>query len=279
MARRKRQSTAEDLMDLVAMLPWWGGVALAFVSYLVLHAMAGATSAPVQPGRVGDFMLTALLRGFAQWLQYLVPMLCLFGALGSFLRRRKRTDLLRSATASGALEVIARMSWREFEMLVGEGFRQQGYQVTELGGDGPDGGVDLVLRKGGEVFLVQCKHWRAQKVRVDVVRELYGVMAARGAAGGYVVTAGDFTADAQAFADGRNVELVNGARLQQLLQQGRARDAKPLPPSSAAPAAAAAIPDCPACTAPMTRRTARKGANAGKEFWGCTRFPVCKGTR
>lgn len=174
---------------------------------------------------------------------------------------------------------MARMSWREFEMLVGEGFRQQGYQVTELGGDGPDGGVDLVLRKGSEVFLVQCKHWRSKKVRVDVVRELYGVMAARGAAGGYVVTAGDFTADAQAFATGRNVELVNGARLQQLLQQGRAREAIPLPPSSAAPAAAAAIPECPACTAPMARRMARKGANAGKEFWGCTRFPVCKGTR
>jgi restriction system protein len=47
---------------------------------------------------------------------------------------------------------------------------------VETGGGGPDGGVDLVLRKpggnGSEKFLVQCKQWRALKVGVDVVREL-----------------------------------------------------------------------------------------------------------
>ncbi|MBC7601596.1 MAG: restriction endonuclease, partial [Ramlibacter sp.] len=32
MARRKKTSPAEDLMDLVAMLPWWAGVGLALIS-------------------------------------------------------------------------------------------------------------------------------------------------------------------------------------------------------------------------------------------------------
>jgi restriction system protein len=32
------------------------------------------------------------------------------------------------------------MTWREFEQLVGQAFRQRGYQVTESGGNGPDGG-------------------------------------------------------------------------------------------------------------------------------------------
>jgi restriction system protein len=41
MARRKRTGVAEDLMDLIAMLPWWGGVALAVVMYLMLHHVAG----------------------------------------------------------------------------------------------------------------------------------------------------------------------------------------------------------------------------------------------
>lgn len=27
----------------------------------------------------------------------------------------------------------------------------------------------------------------------------------------------------------------------------------------------------------MVRRTARRGANAGREFWGCTEFPRCRG--
>ena len=46
--------------------------------------------------------------------------------------------------------------------------------MEETGGQGADGGIDLVLRKGSERFLVQCKQWRAYKVGVNVVRELYG---------------------------------------------------------------------------------------------------------
>jgi four helix bundle suffix protein len=39
------------------------------------------------------------------------------------------------------------------------------------------------------------------------------------------------------------------------------------------------FPACPICAKPMTLRTARKGEHAGSQFWGCTAFPACKGTR
>jgi len=38
-------------------------------------------------------------------------------------------------------------------------------------------------------------------------------------------------------------------------------------------------PACPECGRPMTRRRARAGRNAGKEFWGCTGYPECRGSR
>jgi restriction system protein len=38
-------------------------------------------------------------------------------------------------------------------------------------------------------------------------------------------------------------------------------------------------PHCPACNGPMVKRTARKGVNAGQQFWGCERYPQCRGTR
>jgi len=38
-----------------------------------------------------------------------------------------------------------------------------------------------------------------------------------------------------------------------------------------------APPRCPKCGSMMLKRTALKGANAGKEFWGCPGFPNCKG--
>ncbi len=36
---------------------------------------------------------------------------------------------------------------------------------------------------------------------------------------------------------------------------------------------------CPQCGKPMALRTARKGQPAGSQFWGCSAYPICKGTR
>ncbi len=37
-------------------------------------------------------------------------------------------------------------------------------------------------------------------------------------------------------------------------------------------------PQCPVCGKSMKLRTARRGANAGGQFWGCSSYPRCKGT-
>ncbi len=37
------------------------------------------------------------------------------------------------------------------------------------------------------------------------------------------------------------------------------------------------IPACPQCGKPMTLRTAKSGKNEGKQFWGCTAYPDCRG--
>ncbi|ANK91545.1 MULTISPECIES: topoisomerase DNA-binding C4 zinc finger domain-containing protein [unclassified Rhizobium] len=36
---------------------------------------------------------------------------------------------------------------------------------------------------------------------------------------------------------------------------------------------------CPNCGAAMRLRTARRGYRRGNKFWGCTRYPACRGTR
>ena len=40
-----------------------------------------------------------------------------------------------------------------------------------------------------------------------------------------------------------------------------------------------AAPTCPACGKPMVVRTARKSQRPGSQFWGCSGYPECKGTR
>ncbi len=38
-------------------------------------------------------------------------------------------------------------------------------------------------------------------------------------------------------------------------------------------------PLCPICGKPMIRRTIKRGSKAGQQFWGCSGYPECQGTR
>lgn len=38
-------------------------------------------------------------------------------------------------------------------------------------------------------------------------------------------------------------------------------------------------PVCPKCGKTMVKRVAKKGVNSGKEFWSCSGYPDCRGTR
>jgi restriction system protein len=210
--------------------------------------------------------------------QYLVPVLCLIGAVVSVLRRRARARLIENVINGDSSTGLKEMTWQEFEQVVGEAFRLRGYSVIENGGGGADGGIDLILKKGGERFIVQCKQWRALKVGVTVVRELYGVMAAGGASGGFVVTCGRFTDEARAFSNGRNVTLVDGSELEKLIREasGRAKSIQASPVTQTT--VGIARPRCPTCGSAMVERTAKRGASAGNRFWGCVAYPSCKGT-
>jgi len=43
-----------------------------------------------------------------------------------------------------------------------------------------------------------------------------------------------------------------------------------------APETRSNTPICSRCGSQMTKRTAKKGANAGNQFWGCSAFPKCR---
>lgn len=282
MGKSRRKHPAEGVLDLMSRLPWWACLAIGVAGYVVLHRFAAtAPPAPAQPGSVSPMVIQSALRGIASAMQYVMLLLGLISAVLSFIGRKQRRALVFDVEQAHSARALDGMSWQEFEMLVGQAYALQGFRVTETGGGGADGGIDLVLTQGSELFLVQCKQWKAQKVGVAVVRELYGLMAAKGAAGGFVVTSGRFTEEAQAFASGRHVQLVDGPRLLAMLAQAKAsRSQAPVTPAPASDVAfATASPACPQCGAQMVKRTARRGNHAGKVFWGCSGYPTCKGVR
>lgn len=233
MPRRRRQSGIEDLFELAAILPWWAGLIIAALSYVLLHPLI-ETPVPqaTSPGDLAGPFTAQMIRTGAMIGQYLLPIVFLSGAgVSAFKAYRNRKLLVEARSAHGSADLMD-LSWENFEHLVGEAFRQRGFSVSETS-SGPDGGIDLELRKDGELHLVQCKRWRARRVGVEIVRELYGVMSARGAVGGYVVTSGTFSPEARKFAAGRNIELWDGAALKATIRrEGSSRR----PASSLSPA-------------------------------------------
>lgn len=149
MSRRRRENGFEASVDLASRLPWWLGIILAVLSYLILHPFAVAPIAPPSNMHaMGEAMAGQIYRTAAMFGQYLLPAIFLFGAVWSAVKayrnRRLFAETPRTAPAVGAQS---------------------------------------------------------------------------------------------------------------------------------------AVPACPSCGAAMVRRVAKKGVNSGREFWGCSRYPACKGTR
>ncbi len=270
MGRRYRQ---RGLMDALATLPWPAGVATGIIGFLVIHWGLPAWLAGTRP-LAGTFSSIASIAGVLAWLWLAI---CLLGALVSAIRRRHRRRLLDTRTD---LESLSASGWRNFERLVGEAFRRQGYSVEENPHGGPDGGIDLVLGKEGRCILVQCKQWRRQQVGVATVREMYGLLLHHNADAVKIVTVGSYTDAARAFAEGKPLELISGDTLLAMiraLQQQPSLVPQPAiaVPESMAAATPPAPPPCPRCGA---IRVERRNRHTGSMFLGCSRFPACRGT-
>jgi restriction system protein len=193
-------------------------------------------------------------------------------------RRQRRLDSTRTA------ESLRQLDWRQFEQLIADLLRRQGYRVKEVGGPG-DGGVDLVAvgPDGGE-HLVQCKQYRVWSVGEPRVREFYGAMAAHQTlCEGMIFTCGRFTEPARQFAAGKPLRLIDGDELLAMLTHSNV-----IAPAVSTPATLTPVgppsreednsPLCPDCRTPMVRRMARRGARTGEPFWGCRNYPRCTRT-
>jgi restriction system protein len=257
MPQRRNKHLLHELVGL----PWWFSLVVAVIVFAavrwLLPAFAGSNVILRQLG--------VALHGYAWW--FALPFLATaaLAAASSFHRRRLLDDQV-------GIETLRALSWQDFERLVGEAYRRQGYVVEEIGGSVPDGGIDLLLHRQGTKTIVQCKRWKTAQVGVSLIREFYGVTVGEKAARGIFVTTGTYSADALAFARGKPLDLVDGEALAKLVQGLRAAN----PTQTVMPPAALA---CPKCGGEMVERLAKRGANAGKTFWGCRRYPQCQGVR
>jgi restriction system protein len=267
---RKDEGFFDDLFEIFCIVQSWIGPFVAAVLYSLFR-----WTFPLMIG-AQHTLVNSVFTSSAPWVGALTLLAWLLSLVFKW-NRRHLFDQQRD------LESIRALSWQKFEHLVGEIYRRQGYMVAEHGGPSADGGYDLSVRRDGQRKLVQCKHWKTQKVGVSPVRELLGVVAGEKAQGGIFVTTGIYTRDAENWARGKSTELVNGAQLWQLVKEINGIPADDKPPSTPNPLPVAApseqsAPPCPKCGGPTMRRLATRGPKADREFWGCKAYPRCKGS-
>jgi hypothetical protein len=100
---------------------------------------------------------------------YLVALL----AMGAVFIRSRYNRLL---TLHQTMRDIRNMSWTEFEELVAANYAAQGYEVDRVGQAGPDGGIDLGMRK----------EWRNRARSVQALSQQLGARTAAATVSGLI---------------------------------------------------------------------------------------------
>lgn len=106
-------------------------------------------------------------------------------------------------------EDLYKLSWRDYEIILAEIFKTQGFEV-DLGPGRGDGGIDITLIQrdpiGDILTLVQAKKYASKnKIDLTAVQALYGAQSADRAQGAMFVTTSSYAPVAKRFAARENV--------------------------------------------------------------------------
>lgn len=186
--------------------PWWLGVVLAVVAYVLLKWVIPAVA-----------VTTGLLKPVASTSQasaaYVGALFLALTGLSLILAYRRR----RALELETSLATLRAMSRERFAHFAAAAFQSEGYAITHA--DRRDSGIDFVLTRGAERVLVQYHRWRSDRIEDVVLRELHDRMIGESASGCVYVTAGDYTDDALRYAAGKPLRLIAGRELERMLRR------------------------------------------------------------
>ncbi|MEO6264208.1 MAG: restriction endonuclease [Luteimonas sp.] len=147
----------------------------------------------------------------AAWTGWLIPIavFLLLGFAASFYLHRIR--LPRDEAAAG-VTALAGMRWRDFIHLVLAALNKRGYErIFDPDAAGDEG--EYLLERNGQRWLLSSKHGAAYVLGSTAIAEFANAIRMRGAAGGLLVTPGQFAPEAVPLAAAQRIELLDGPKL------------------------------------------------------------------
>ncbi|MBI4191637.1 MAG: restriction endonuclease [Betaproteobacteria bacterium] len=176
----------QTLFSILTRQPWWMSVIIAAALFAAVRLFL--------PDFAAFFAALPFLAvaGYAGWTQLRAPSV---------------------TNVTEALGKLRALPWENFSAVISEAFRRDGYSVAEIA----NGAVDLELRRNNRVSIVSCRRWKVAQTGVGPLRELYEAKRARDAQECIYVAAGDFSANARAFAAEKTIKLLSDTELARLV--------------------------------------------------------------
>ena len=133
---------------------------------------------------------------------------------------REKFERLRTQARRAELKLaqLTSLSPETFEEFVAELFEALGYEVEQTGGSG-DEGADLRLRRKDLLAIVQCKYHKRSVVGSPELQKFLGTIHHTRSHKGFFVTTSTFSLAAEKFVADHPIELVDGTRLVELVQE------------------------------------------------------------
>lgn len=117
-----------------------------------------------------------------------------FAFFALWLRQRMTVRRLNRIIAS---QLYLDYSPRQFEKVVADLFRAQGYEAKVTPGSG-DGGIDILLNKVGKTYGVECKQYKdANVLGPKYIRDFIGALQLKRLKAGFFVTTSSFSQQAR----------------------------------------------------------------------------------
>lgn len=180
---------------------------------------------------VGDSVASAgelnnLIDKYSKYLfEYLVVGTLIFLSAYSLLRvnrhfRKERENKKKKENyIQSDITVVDRMDGKEFENFLCAHFQSLGFHVA-LTKATNDYGADLLLKRKGQVVVVQAKRYNSS-VGIKAIQETCGAMAYFKANRGIVVTNNRFTKNAVQLAQCSNIELIERNELLAIMAKNK----------------------------------------------------------
>lgn len=196
-----------NIIDFLTQVPWWVYVTISASFYLVLNYLVPYFEAQGVLFNETELSLSPVLAP-------VVALALLAPASFSLLKCNKKKKLheLREE-----IKLIQEVSWDQFKEMVAEAYKRSGYMFLGNGPFSSDPAVDLFMRKGANIYIIQCRYWRNRKLGIREVKKFQAILQKKQAVGGFLLTTGIFTREARHYCLSRPINLVDGIALVDLL--------------------------------------------------------------